>query len=89
MLQKKTRATPLGTLLIRSGKVSYSVVEMMVHEQIRQAVKEIQAWQNISFSFTNKDIKTHDNIHLPVQVFIQPESLIAASNFLVRQEGNK
>jgi hypothetical protein len=85
MLQKKSCNAPLGNLLIKSGKVSYEVIEMMVHEQIRQAMKEFQLWRNINFSFADKDIKPVDNIHLPVYAFIQPETLHSAASFLANQ----
>jgi hypothetical protein len=85
MSQKKMHSAPLGNLLIKSGKVSYEIVEMMVHEQIRQAMNEFQLWQNITFSFVDKDIKPFDNIHLPMHMFIQPETLRAAAIFLTDQ----
>lgn len=86
MLQKKDlNKAPLGNLLIKTKKVNYEVVEMMVHEQIRQAIKEFQSWKNINFSFVDKDIKPCDNIHLPVHAFIQPEALHLAASFLERQ----
>jgi hypothetical protein len=82
MLQKKNPNTPLGSFLIKSGKVTYEVVEMMVHEQIRCAIKEFQSWRDISFSFVDKDLNPFDNIHLPIHSFITPEALQSAAGYL-------
>ncbi|HYA86943.1 MAG TPA: DUF4388 domain-containing protein [Nitrospirota bacterium] len=81
-LQKMNSDVPLGALLLKTGKVSFEIVEMMVHEQIRKAVKEFQSWENLNFSFTHKDIKPFDRIYLPLQEFIQPETINAAKAFL-------
>jgi hypothetical protein len=82
MLQKKNMNTPLGSLLIKSGKISYEVIEMMVHEQIRQAIKEFQSWRDISFSFVDKDLNPFDNIHLSIHSFITLEALQSAVGYL-------
>jgi len=81
-LQKMNSDVPLGALLLKTGKVSFEIIEMMVHEQIRKAVKEFQSWENLNFSFTHKDIKPFDRIYLPLQEFIQPETINAAKAFL-------
>ena len=82
MLQKKNVNTPLGSHLIKSGKVTYEVIEMMVHEQIRQAIKEFQSWRNISFSFVDKNLNPFDNIHLPILSVISQEALQSAADYL-------
>jgi hypothetical protein len=86
LLQKNSVHVPLGSMLTKSGKVTYDVIEMMVHEQIRQAVKEFQSWPDMTFSFIEKDIIPHDNIHLPVHVFIQPETIQSVSKFFAVYE---
>lgn len=82
MLQKKNPVSPLGSLLLKSGKITFEVIEMMVHEQIRRALKEFQCWKDIKFSFAYKDIKPFDRIQLTVHEFIRPEVLQSAVSFL-------
>lgn len=53
-LQRKNSVSPIGSLLIKTGKVSLEVLERMVHDQIRQSVKEFKTWENISLSFHEK-----------------------------------
>lgn len=81
-LQKKDTYAPLGALLLKTGKVTLEVIEMMVHEQIRKAVTDFQSWDGLNLSFTHKDIKPFDRIHLPPQEFIPPDTLHAAKAFL-------
>jgi len=81
-LQKISSYAPLGALLLKTGKVTFEVVEMMVHDQIRKAVKEFQSWERLNFSFTHKDIKPFDRIHLLPQEFIQPDTINAVNAFL-------
>jgi len=81
-LQKMNSYTPLGALLLKTGKVTFEVIEMMVHEQIRISVKEFQSWAGLNFSFTYKDIKPFDRIHLPPQEFIPPNTIDAIKEFL-------
>jgi hypothetical protein len=81
-LQKKSTYAPLGSLLLKTGKVTFEVIEMMVHEQIRQALKEFLVWKNLSLSFTDKEVPTYDSIHLATTEFIQPDVLKAARTFL-------
>ena len=80
--QKKSSAAPIGSLLMKNGKVTFEVVEMMVHEQIRAAVKEFRSWKGPTYSFLDKDIQPYDTIHLTVHEFMAPGTLQAAANFL-------
>jgi len=84
-LQKMDANTPLGALLLKTGKVTFEVIEMMVHEQIRQAVKEFQSWDSLNFSFTHKDIIPFDRIQLPPHEFILPETIHSAKAFLAHE----
>jgi len=81
-LQIKSADSPLGGLLLKTGKVSFEVIEMMVKEQIRQSVKEFQSWKDPSFTFTDKDIQPYDRIYLLTHEFINPEILRSAAIFL-------
>lgn len=81
-LQKKDLNIPLGTLLLQTGKVSFDMIERMVHDQIRQAIEDFQSWENIHFSFIPKLVTPFDRIHLPVHEFIRPETLKTALSFL-------
>jgi len=80
--QKKNSISPIGSLLLKTGKVSFEVLEAMVHEQIRQSVKEFKTWENISLNFHKKDIEPSDEIHLMVHEFLQAENLKNALHFL-------
>ena|SRR3990172_7414267 len=80
--QKTEGYSPVGFLLMRAGKVSFEVIEMMVHEQIRQAVKAFKGWNDLSFSFVDKVIDPFDAIHLPVYEFIDNETLRTAMDSL-------
>jgi len=81
-LQKKNSISPIGSLLLNTGKVSFEVLEARVHEQIRQSVKEFKKWENISLSFREKDIKPADGIHLMIHEFLTAETLQNAFYFL-------
>jgi hypothetical protein len=81
-IQKRNTYTPLGGLLLSMGKVTVDVVEMMVHEQIRQSVKEFQSWNLISCSFSYKEIEPFDRIKLSTYEFIPPETLHIAQGFI-------
>ncbi len=81
-LQKKGAYAPLGSLLLKAGKVTLDVIETMVQEQIRQAVNEFQSWEGLHYSFTDKDIQPFDRVHLTIHEFIVSETLSAAMNFL-------
>jgi hypothetical protein len=74
--------TPVGTLLLKTGKVTFSVIEGMVQEQIRRAVQDFSAWSSIEFNFIRKDIMPFDSIHLPVYEFIPPDVAKAAFIFV-------
>jgi uncharacterized protein DUF4388 len=80
-VQKRNDYSPLGSLLLKMGRVTFEVIEMMVHEQIRTAVKEFQSWNNVHFSFVEKDITPYDRIHLTVHEFISPDTLQSAKAF--------
>ncbi len=82
--QKDEEYSPVGFLLMKAGKVSFEVIEMMVHEQIRQAVKVFKTWKDLSFSFAGKDVDPFDTIHLPVYEFIEIKTLKAAMDSLSR-----
>jgi glutaredoxin-related protein len=84
-LQKKNYVSTIGALLVKAGKVSFEVVEMMVHEQIRQSVKEFKTWENVSLSFYEKDIQPFDRIHLTIHEFLEQETLKNALLFLSTQ----
>lgn len=62
--------TPVGTLLLKTGKVTFNIIENMVKEQIRQAVKDFSAWKPLDFNFVRKDVRPFDSIHLPVYEFL-------------------
>lgn len=62
--------TPVGTLLLKTGKVTFQTIEAMVQEQIRKAIKDFNGWKPLDFNFVNKDVKAFDTIHLPVYEFI-------------------
>lgn len=81
-LQKQKCDTPLGGLLLKTGKVSLEVIEMMVHEQIRQAVKEFVTWNKLRISFLERDIRPFDRIHLPVHEFLPPDIVKASKAFI-------
>jgi glutaredoxin-related protein len=80
--QKNEGYSPVGFLLMKAGKVSFEVIEMMVHEQIREAVKVFRKWNDLSFSFVNKVIDPFDTIHLPVYEFIDNKTLRTAMDSL-------
>jgi hypothetical protein len=74
-LQKQNCMSPIGCLFRQTGKVSLEAIEMMVHEQIRQSVKEFITWDKLRISFLEKDIHPVDRIHLPVHEFLRPDTL--------------
>ncbi len=80
--QKNSASAQLGSLLLKMGKVTFEVVEMMIQEQIRTAVKEFQSWNGTHYCFLDKDIQPYDRIHVSVHEFIFPETLQFAENFL-------
>jgi glutaredoxin-related protein len=80
--QKQSSYAPLGSLLLKTGKITFEVIEMMVQEQIKSSVKEFQSWKGLNYSFVDKDIQPYDRIHLTIHEFILPEALQTAVNFL-------
>ncbi len=69
-------------MFLKTGKVTIEVIEMMVHEQIRQSMKEFQSWKDFTVTFVDRDIQPYDRIHLPTREFISPETLRSAEIFL-------
>jgi glutaredoxin-related protein len=69
-LQKSEEHVPLGSLVMRAGKVSLEIVEMLVHAQIREAVTTFRGWDNINVSFVTKPVTPFDTISLPVHEFV-------------------
>ena len=72
-LQKTQTHTPIGCLFLHSGQVKFEIIEMMVHAQIREAVKEFMSWERLSFSFVKKEIQPYDKIR-PARARIHPAS---------------
>jgi len=81
-LQKLGPFFPLGGIFLKTGKVTFEVIEMMVHEQIRMAVKEFQSWKDMNVTFVDKDIQPYDSVHLKTREFISPETIRAAELYL-------
>ncbi len=81
-LQKKNEYAPLGALLLKTGRVTFEVIEMMVHSQIRKAMQEFLSWDNINLSFSDKDFQPYDRINLEVHEFIPPSIFESAKMFL-------
>ncbi len=81
-LQKKGEYVPLGGLLRRMGKVSLEIIETLVHEQIRQSIREFQTWKDASFSFLERDLKTYDRIGLNILEVIPSSTVAAMKSFL-------
>jgi hypothetical protein len=77
-LQKLSPHVPIGSLLMKTGKVSFEVVEMMVHEQIRRAIRDFAAWNPVDFSFVQKEIHPFDTIRLPVYEFVPSDFVKSA-----------
>ncbi len=89
-VQKRNPENPLGTLLLKSGKVEFEVIEMMVHEQIRQSVREFRSWNGANFSFVKSNISPFDTIHLMVHEFISSEVLKSAlESISLMEQDNK
>jgi hypothetical protein len=80
--QKKSAVSPIGCLFLKAGRVTFEAIELMVHEQIRQSVKEFATWQKLRIGFVEKEITPYDSIHLPVNEFILPQTIDAARDFL-------
>jgi len=74
--------TPVGTLLLKTGKVTFQIIEVMVQDQIRKAISDFSGWNTVDFSFSNKDVKPFDAIHLPVYEFIPADVVHSALVFV-------
>ena len=79
--------TPVGMLLLKSGKVTFGQIEAMVHEQIRKAIKDFQAWDPVEFNFVKKTVKPFDAIYLPVYEFLPPEVVESSRLFFAGMAG--
>lgn len=67
--------TPVGSLLLKTGKVTFQTIELMVREQIRKAVRDFSAWNPVEFSFVSRKVVPFDSTHLPVYEFIPPDQV--------------
>jgi hypothetical protein len=74
--------TPVGTLLVRTGKVTSHIIEKMVQEQIRKSVQDFSTWSPLDFNFVRKAITPFDSINLPVYEFIPPEIIKSSLVFI-------
>ena len=81
-LQKMIASSPLGGMFLKTGKVTIEVIEMMIHAQIRQSMKEFQSWKDLTVTFVEKNIQPYDRIHLPTHEFISPANLWSAELFI-------
>ena len=81
-LQKKSNYIPLGGLLLKKGKVTFEVIERLVHEQIRQSIREFQTWNDANFSFLDKEMEPYDRIGLSILEFIPPSTVETMKSFL-------
>ena len=88
-LQKTQTHTPIGCLFLHSGRVSFEIIEMMVHAQIREAVKEFLSWERLSFGFVKKEIQPYDKINMLVHDFIPPAILTSAKQHLCDVTANQ
>jgi hypothetical protein len=79
--QKQTGLLPIGSMFIKTGKVGFDTIELMVHDQVRHAVKDFVSWQKLNVSFVEREVMAVDSIHLPVYEFIAPETLNAVRAF--------
>lgn len=73
---------PVGMILMQSGKISYSMLENLIQEQIRSAIKDFSAWKPAEFIFMKKILHPVDGIHLTVHEFLPPDLLHATRAFL-------
>ena len=74
--------TPVGALLLKTGKVTFKIIEAMVQEQIRRAVKDFSTWSPLEFIFVRKDVRSFDSIHLPVYEFIPHDAVKSSLDFV-------
>ncbi|MDA8098878.1 MAG: DUF4388 domain-containing protein [Nitrospiraceae bacterium] len=73
--------TPVGTLLLKTGKVKFEVIQTMVQEQIRKAIRDFCSWRPLECNFIQKDIQPFDSIHLSVFEFIPRDIVKMAAVF--------
>lgn len=85
-LQKQKVHIPIGTLLLQTGKVTFDMIERLVSDQIRKSIADFAGWENIQFSFVQKDITPFDRIALSVLEFISPDVIKMATDFLGAQK---
>lgn len=85
-VQKNGPHVPIGSILIQTGKVSFDIIEMMVHEQIRRSLTEFATWKGMNFHFNEKAMMPYDTIHLKVSEFISAEVLTKLKLFLDRHQ---
>ena len=81
-LQKKKTHIPIGTLLLQTGKVRFELIERLVQEQIRKAIGDFAGWENIQFSYIQKDVTPFDRIGIRTMEFISPDVVKQALLFL-------
>lgn len=80
--QRRNTAIPLGTMLMKTGKVTFALIEKMVHSQIRTAIGDFSKWENVNYSFVAKDIRPFDRIHITALELIPAEILHAVKEYL-------
>lgn len=72
---------PLGRLLMQREKVKFEVIEKLVHEQIRAAIKDFSSWKPVEFNFIKKEMHPVDAIHLTVGEFLPNDVKQSARSF--------
>lgn len=80
--------TPVGTLLLKTGKVTFRDIELLVQDQIRKAIKDFGSWDPLDISFVDKDITPFDTINLKVHEFISEEMQRSAHQFSSEMPGS-
>ena len=75
--------TPVGTLLLKSGKVTFQDIETLVQDQIRKAIKDFGAWDPLDLNFVDTDVAPFDSISLAVHEFIPEAMRQSAMQFAV------
>jgi hypothetical protein len=79
--------TPMGSLLRKMGKVTFSTIEAMVQDQIRSAIQDFLSWNPVEFTFAKKDVQPFDTIHMPVYEFLPSDILQSAVAFVEGMTG--
>jgi hypothetical protein len=74
--------SPMGSLLRKSGKVTFSTIEAMVQDQIRGAISDFLSWNPVELTFVKKDVQPFDTIHMPVYEFLPTDILQSAAAFV-------